>query len=159
MDELFGLPAHPLVVHGAVVLLPLAAIAVLAVAIRPRWARSAFGYVTVALPLVSLVTVILAQRSGESLEERVQETALVERHAELGESVLPWAIVLLVVALLVVAFARFGSRLQVREAVARGVLVALAVVAGVGAIWKVVDVGHSGAKAAWSDVGPAESDD
>jgi hypothetical protein len=48
IDELFGLPAHPLLVHAAVVLLPLAATA-------------AIG---------------LAQGPGDALEERVDETRL-----------------------------------------------------------------------------------
>lgn len=33
----FGLPAHPLVVHAVVVLLPLAAVAAIAAALVPRW--------------------------------------------------------------------------------------------------------------------------
>ena len=39
IDNLFGLPAHPLVVHAAVVLLPMAAIATVVVAAVPRWRR------------------------------------------------------------------------------------------------------------------------
>lgn len=40
IKELFGLPAHPLVVHAAVVLLPLAAVATLVCAAVPRARRS-----------------------------------------------------------------------------------------------------------------------
>jgi hypothetical protein len=36
-------------------------------------------------------------------------------------------------------------------------VVAVSLVAGVGATWTVIDVGHSGAKATWNDVG-AEDD-
>ena len=35
IDDLFGIPAHPLVVHAAVVLLPLAAIGTVIVAAIP----------------------------------------------------------------------------------------------------------------------------
>ncbi len=42
MDELFGLPAHPLLVHAAVVLVPLAAIGVVLIAFWPA-ARARLG--------------------------------------------------------------------------------------------------------------------
>lgn len=73
LSELFGLPAHPLVVHAAVVLLPLVS--------RRRPAMSARA-LTTALVLVATLT-------------------------------------------------------------------------GAGAIWTVTEVGHSGAKATWEDVGNA----
>ncbi|GAA4243047.1 DUF2231 domain-containing protein [Dactylosporangium darangshiense] len=37
LDKINGLPVHPLVVHAAVALLPLAAIGVIAIAVRPAW--------------------------------------------------------------------------------------------------------------------------
>lgn len=40
LNNLFGLPAHPLLVHLPVVMVPLAAIGALVLAIRPRfWSR------------------------------------------------------------------------------------------------------------------------
>ena len=36
-DSFLGLPLHPLVVHGAVVLLPLAALGVIALVLRSAW--------------------------------------------------------------------------------------------------------------------------
>jgi hypothetical protein len=36
------------------------------------------------------------------------------------------------------------------------VVVALALVAGAGATWTIIEVGHSGAKATWDDVGAAD---
>lgn len=36
------------------------------------------------------------------------------------------------------------------------VLLALALITGIGATWTVIDVGHSGAKATWDDVGEAD---
>lgn len=46
-DTITGLPVHPLVVHFAVVLLPLAALALVILVIVPRWADR-FGWVTLA---------------------------------------------------------------------------------------------------------------
>jgi hypothetical protein len=84
IDNLFGLPAHPLVVHAAVVLLPIAAIATVVVAVVPRWRRP-YALLVFVMSIAAAGAIWLAKESGESLEERVTETALVERHAELAE--------------------------------------------------------------------------
>ena len=157
IEALFGLPAHPLVVHAAVVLLPLAALTTLVSAAGPR-ARRHYASVALGLALVATLAVGLAQGSGEALEEQVDETELVEEHTEQGERVLPWAIAVAVVAAAVAAIpvlARRRPSLPVRTVSAA--VVAVSLVAGVGATWTVIDVGHSGAKATWNDVG-AEDD-
>lgn len=158
IEELFGLPAHPLVVHAAVVLLPVAAVTTMVCAALPR-ARRHYAPVALGLALVATIAVGLAQGSGESLEERVDETELVEAHTEQGEQVLPWAI-----ALAVAAAAVTGVPLLVRRRptlpsrTVTAVLVAMSLVTGIGATWTVIDVGHSGAKATWDDVGERAGD-
>jgi hypothetical protein len=152
IETLSGLPAHPLVVHAAVVLLPLAALGLVAVAAVPRWRRT-YAPLVLALSIAALGAVWLATETGESLQERVTETALVERHAELAEQVLPWAIAVLVVAGAVILVDRLRSeRWRVPRPVTTVGLVVLAMVAGTGATWKVIEVGHSGAKATWNEV-------
>ena len=158
IDNLFGLPAHPLVVHGAVVLLPTAAIATVIVAAVPRWRRP-YALLVVGVSLAAAGAIWLAQESGESLEERVTETALVERHGELAEQVLPWAIAVVIVAGAVVLADRYRSRLATLPARAMTIsLIVAAVITGVGATWTVAEVGHSGAKATWRDVAPSDED-
>src|SRR5262245_55406073 len=90
MDEIFGLPAHPLIVHGAVVLIPLAAVGAL-LCLVPRIRRH-LGLAVLALAVVGTVAVYLAEESGEALKERVDETDQVDEHADLGTTLLPWAI-------------------------------------------------------------------
>jgi hypothetical protein len=152
IEELFGLPAHPLIVHAVVVLLPLAAAGTIATALVRRWRRP-YGPLVAAAALAAVLSVLLAQGSGEELEHKVPKSDLVERHTELGDSVLPFAIALAVVALAVAAEPRLGRRAPdgYPTAVA-AVVVVLALATGVGATWKVVQVGHSGSKAAWHDV-------
>jgi MFS family permease len=154
IEDLFGLPAHPLVVHAAVVLLPLAALATFACAAIPR-ARRVYAPVALALALAATAAVGLAQGSGEALEERVDETELVEEHTERGERVLPWAIAVTAGAAAVMASPRLARRRRTSvTTMITAAVVAVSLVAGVGATWTVVDVGHSGAKATWNDVGP-----
>ena len=153
IDELFGLPAHPLVVHAAVVLLPLAAILTVVCAAVPR-ARRQYAPIALALALAATLAVGLAQGSGEALEERVDETPLVEEHTGQGERVLPWAIGVTIAAAAVTAAPFLARR---RPSISGGsvtaALVAVSLIASAGATWTVTEVGHSGAKATWNDVG------
>lgn len=153
IEELFGLPAHPLVVHAAVVLLPLAAITTLVCAAVPR-ARRPYAPVALGLALAATLAVGLAQGSGEELEEKVDETELIEEHTEHGEQVLPWAIGVSVAAAAVTAIPLAERRRPSMPArTVTSVAVVVALIVGAGATWTVIDVGHSGAKATWDDVG------
>jgi hypothetical protein len=160
MDEILGLPAHPLLVHGAVVLVPLAATGVALIAFWPA-ARFRLGYVVLAIAAAGAMTAILAQRSGESLEDRVDETELIEEHTELGETGTTAGVAVLVAAAAVVGT---DVALRHRKAAAADdpkpvgssgiaaiiVGVFALVLAGGGAI-QVARIGHSGAKAVWND--------
>jgi hypothetical protein len=152
-ETVFGLPTHAIVVHATVVLLPLAGLVVLLHAFWPA-ARRRLGIVTPLLAGVALVLVPLSTDSGESLEHMVGRSALVERHAQLADGMLPWAIGLFVVAaglwLLDRRRARPGSGAGPRWLpLVAGVL---AVVTVAGTIQQVVRVGHAGAEATWHDV-------
>jgi hypothetical protein len=160
MDNLFGLPAHPIVIHAAVVLLPLAAIGTVVIA-GSRSLRRRFGVLVAVCAVASVVVVWMAQESGQDLAERVKETSLVEQHTEEGESVLPWALGVAIVAVGVAGYDRFAKPLvgddPSRQRLAGAAMTVLAVVAGAGATYSVVKVGHSGAKAVWHDTTTASS--
>jgi hypothetical protein len=154
MDNLFGLPAHPIVIHAAVVLLPIAAVGTILVAVWPPLRRR-FALLVAICAVAAAVTVWMAQESGQGLEDRVKETDLVEEHTEEGETVLPWALGVAGVAVLVAGYDRYRANRTDGDAprgnaVAIGLTV-LAVIAGAGGTYSVVKVGHSGAKAVWHD--------
>jgi hypothetical protein len=159
-ETVFGLPTHAIVVHATVVLLPLAALVVLLHACWPV-ARRRLGIVTPLLAGVALVLVPMSTESGEGLEHQVGRSALIERHAELADGMLPWAIGLFVVA----AGLWLLDRRRARQADAAGprwlpvVAGVLAVVAVVGTVQQVVRVGHAGAEATWNGVVSTASDD
>lgn len=161
-----GVPVHVLLVHAVVVLVPLTALALLACALWPavlrrfdslcccsRWSRSASSR--------SLRT------PHEWLAEHVRESALVERHTELGDGLLPWAVGLFVLAAVLGWAAWRPDRSPVwlsvvarqptdRTAVrVRAAVVALAVLLGTGAVVQVYRIGDSGAQATWQGVSTA----
>ncbi len=95
-----GLPAHVLLIHAVVVLLPLAAIMVVLSAVWPA-ARRKLGFLTPAVALVGLVLVPITTHAGEWLEQRLPDSKAIEHHADLGHTLLPWAAGLFVVAVVI----------------------------------------------------------
>lgn len=85
LDRLFGLPAHPLLVHVPVVLIPTALVAA-AIALWRPVRRPALG-AAAAMAVVGAIGAVLAVGAGDKLQERVRETEQVEEHAEQGEQV------------------------------------------------------------------------
>jgi uncharacterized membrane protein YfcA len=152
-ETVFGLPTHAIVVHATVVFLPLAALAVLLHAFWPE-GRRRLGIVTPLLAGVALVLVPLATQSGESLEHSVGHSALVEKHSQLADGMLPWAFGLFVVAVGLWLLDRRRARpSNVAEPRWLPIVASvLAVVAVVGTVQQIVRVGHAGAEATWSGV-------
>lgn len=148
-DTVGGLPVHPLVVHFAVVLLPLSALLLIALVFVPRWRAR---WATPALLGVAAGTAasIVAKESGEALAARIGEP---DTHARLGG-----ALPIVAVALLLVGAAWYV--LQRRDArVSRGRRPAstatlltglLSAALALAATVLTVLVGHTGASAAWS---------
>ena len=157
MSLINGLPAHVLLVHAVVVLVPLSALTLVICALWPQAARR-LGLALPLLALVTLATVPLATQAGEWLERHVDSDPLVRRHAELGDGMLPWALGLFVLAAGVWWISRRTGAPQSRElSGARSVSVlhvaaaVLSVVVAAGAVVDVYRIGDSGAKAAWHD--------
>lgn len=150
-DTIAGLPLHPLVIHATEVIVPAAALAVLLAALWPAFRRWA-GYLPLLLALASLVLVPVSEKTGEALEERVGESALIETHSELAEGLLPWVIGLVVVGALLVWWYRSESKATAPRA-PKWIPIALAVAAVLatgGTTVQAILVGHSGATAVWS---------
>ena len=87
-ETVFGLPVHPLVVHGAVVLVPLAALLAVIIAVsqekRARWGVLAWLMVTAAW-----AATIVAKLSGQSLKDSLYPTVTplnTAQHADYGAS-------------------------------------------------------------------------
>ena len=155
-DSIAGLPLHPLLVHATVVVVPAAAVSVLLAAVWPRFRRWA-GPLPLGLAVVGLILDPLSTSSGESLERQVGHDALIEKHSQLADGLLPWMIGLVVVAGGLYAWHWRESRrghdeLATSRAWVPVAISVLAVIAALGTSVQVVLIGHSGAKAAWSDV-------
>ncbi|MFI9812353.1 DUF2231 domain-containing protein [Saccharothrix variisporea] len=158
---ILGLPAHPLLVHAVVVLLPLSAVTAAALAVVPRW-RQRYAWPLLALTVLGVGAVFPAQKAGEQLAARMANTQdqLIQAHTELGNDLLPFALgfFVVVVALLV------AGRLADRERTAAAddtsvpktwrrisvVVAVLVIAAGTAATVQTIRIGHSGSAAVWT---------
>jgi len=164
LDQVLGLPAHPLIVHIPVVLIPITMLAAIAAVAWPR-GRRVLSLVVAGGALVAFVGAQLATMSGESLQGRVVETSLIERHAQLGEATRTLAFVMLVVAIAYCArqwreSLRVPGASRIRpllapRAVGAALTVAVVASTALATTWA-VRAGHEGAKATWSSL-PAQA--
>jgi hypothetical protein len=162
--QINGLPAHVLLIHLVVVLVPAAASLLVAQAwSRPirRWA----GAIGPLLCLGALVMVPITVQAGkwfrDHLPKPLAESAPVRKHAALGDDLLPWVIAMFVLSIAVFLLDRRTR--DVREpvvlsrsagtagslAIVQIVVALLATVAAAGSIVDTIRIGDSGAQAVW----------
>lgn len=158
-DTFFGLPTHAVIVHAVVVFVPLTALAALALTAVPRW-RTRFGVLAAIAALTSIGSVLVAEESGEILEDRVlsQPDApidLVLKHTALGEQLLPWVLLLSIPLLVLIGLAYWASRRAIAPSwlnVAGLLIGAVSIVGAVLSVIYVVRIGHAGSAAVFSDL-------
>ena len=146
-DTIGGLPVHPLVVHAAVVLIPLSAVGAFLIVLRPRYLRY-FGVATVSVASIGLIASFIAKESGESLASRVGNP---EPHVEYGDIYPILALGYVLVLIFFWLFAR-GVPLNRNRPLWLKCVGAVVLLAAVGISYFTVLVGHTGAEATWSGI-------
>jgi hypothetical protein len=144
LDLIFGLPVHPLVVHSAVVLVPLVAIAGLVMSYLPSFSRR-YGKPIVIIALIAQLSLFAAKSSGEAFEERLGKE--VERHANFGE-VAPWTMLPLLI-LLYLRWRMDREGANIGSVALRRTVSVLLVFAAFFALVYIYLTGHSGAESVW----------
>ncbi|GAB3797695.1 DUF2231 domain-containing protein [Micromonospora zhanjiangensis] len=156
--EVMGLPAHALVIHAAVVFVPLLAVLAIGYGVLPAW-RGRLGWAAAILAVLAPVTVFVAKESGEELEHILAEKNYgaeilkqVEVHSGYADQLFWWTVGLAVATALLL----FATSRHPRAAALPGwvgtVLTGLVVVLGVLAVIYVYLTGDSGAQAVWKGV-------
>ena len=139
-----GLPLHPLLVHSAVVLVPLVAIGALVMSYLPSFSRR-HGKIILILAVIAQVSVFLAKMSGEAFAEILDKN--VEKHAELGEITPLVTLPMVVLIYLRWRMDRSGSTFG--SVVIRRLTSVALIVASVVSLVVIFLVGHSGASSVW----------
>ena len=140
--ELGALPAHPLIVHAVVILLPLLSI-LLIVGLFKKDLLKKFHIAIVGTIALSTVGVLAAKSSGDSLSAAV---GLPEFHAEWGNNLVPLAMALFA-SFVLFSFFSFHKKFKVASTILGVLMVFLAI----GTIGMTYVVGHSGAESVWKD--------
>lgn len=149
------IPLHPWVVHAALVLIPVTALAVLASLVLPRF-RSWLGWGLPLLGVASTVTAFITVQLGEQLAEETTTTPILETHFTWGArtQVLTMLLGLMTIAWWVltspIVRARWGERTAVLDnRWLRLIVMVLSGVLALAAAVAVVLAGDSGATSVW----------
>ena len=154
----FGLPAHALLVHAAVVLVPLAVLGFAALGWKQAW-RDRYALPVAALALVAAGFAFLAKQSGDPLKQSIRRAAETSgtvanfgEHPEQGDTAFVFAVIFALAALAAWALNRYRKNCGLPLwAPTAGYAVAL--VPAALALLSMVQAGHSGAQLVWTDLG------
>jgi hypothetical protein len=156
-----GLPAHVLLIHLVVVLVPVAALVLIAQA----WSRPIRRWAGVGGPLLclgALVMVPVTTHAGnwlrDHLAQQLRNSPAVARHAHLGNQLLPYVAGMFVLSCAVWFLGRRTAEATepvvlpptAGAAAVQVVVAVLATVVAVGAVVQTYRIGDSGAQAVWS---------
>jgi uncharacterized membrane protein len=151
-DQINGLPVHALVLHAAVIFVPLLALGAIVYAVVPRW-RPRIGWAVFLLAIIAPVCTFVTRQSGEKLYNRVLPRsspagkAILSDHMHFGTLTFWFTLALGIVTLVMVVLTlrRPGSLPRVADLGMAVVMVALAAISG----YYVYRTGDSGAHAVW----------
>jgi len=160
-EEIAGIPAHPLIIHAAVVFVPLLALGAIVYAVFPAL-RFRFRWPVALVAVAAAGSVVAARLSGDAFRSRLIEKKLASpeilaklvEHKQFGDATM-WATLGLALATLVFLLAVPG-RPPGFESVRSGglflqVVFAIVLIALSGAsVYYVVRTGDSGAHIVWS---------
>ncbi|QIK72280.1 hypothetical protein G7070_08375 [Propioniciclava coleopterorum] len=144
--DVLGLPLHPLIVHAAVILVPLAALGALTIVVSAR-ARARFGTLVAGVAVVAAASAFAAMLTGPLLADEigVAGSTRIARHQQFGTWT-PWPTLVLALAVpLHLWVRRPGGERGAAAVLVGGVIV----VASLAALVLIVLTGHAGATAVW----------
>jgi uncharacterized membrane protein len=157
-----GLPAHPLIIHVPVVLIPLSIFGAFACLLRPAWFVR-YGILLCSVAIVAMSSIFLAMQAGSALRGLLQlhgrAAALINQHSQAANVLAIVFIGFTAILILTFAATRISGEmgptgLSIVDGIlsARSVLIVLRVllvVLALAAAFFVFRVGDLGAKAVW----------
>jgi hypothetical protein len=153
-DQINGMPVHVLVVHAAVVFVPLLALAAIVYAVVPRW-RSKVGWAAVLLAIAAPAAAGVAKLSGDELRTRLVANGMkgapleaIDDHMGFGTLTLYYSLGLGIVTLIMVFLTLRASARPLPRAASLGLTVIMVVLAAISGYY-VFRTGDSGAQAVW----------
>ncbi len=152
MTIINGMPAHALLLHFVLVLVPLTALLEIVCALWPAARRGQLLWLTVLLAAATMVLTPITVNAGEWLYDlRAKPSPILQEHADRGGTMTYFSAALLAVALLLVALRVIERRSDKRRAVTRAVVAIVALAVAIAAMIQIYRVGDAGAQSVWGD--------
>lgn len=151
MNVVNGLPAHVLLVHFMVVLVPLTAVLEIVCALWGA-ARRRLVWLVLILAAVSMVLTPLTIDAGEWLFNLHKDPSpILREHADRGELMTYFSVALLLVAILLVVLHILESRSDERRVASKAVTALVAIAVGIASMVQIYRVGDAGSQSVWGD--------
>jgi hypothetical protein len=153
-EEFRGIPLHPLLVHAAVVFVPLFVASVIGYALVPRL-RAFLGWLTAALAVVAPLAALFSKLSGDAFRARLVHRGLrpgdllgkIDAHRHFGTYTVWFTAAAAVVTLVMLYLRRMEGGSKALDLTLRVVAVVLSLVAA----YYVIRTGDSGAHIVWQN--------
>jgi uncharacterized membrane protein len=156
LNTIFGLPAHALFVHVAVVFVPLASVGLILAGLRADWRRT-YALPATVLAVIGAIAAFIAQQSGGPLRRAIRTAARTagqqadfKGHPGQGNLAFLLAMLLGLAAVIFWWVGRSDRRYRTRMYFASYIAV---VVVATAATASMIIAGHSGATLVWHDLG------
>ena len=151
LTTISGLPAHVLLVHALVVLVPLTALLEILCALWPAARRRLVWLVLTFAVITTVLTPITANAGGWLYDKERHHRDILNTHADRGSWMIYFSIALLVVAVVLALVHRREGRTTQPGSVVRMLVAVVAIAVGVASIIQVVRIGDSGAQSVWGN--------
>jgi uncharacterized membrane protein len=150
MTVINGLPAHALLLHFVVVLVPLTALLEILCGLWPTARRGPLLWLTLALATATMILTPITINAGQWLYDlRTKPSPILREHAERGSTMVYFSAALLAVAIGLVVLRLIERRPERRRMVTRIGVGIIVLAVGISSIIQVYRTGDAGAQSVW----------
>jgi uncharacterized membrane protein len=150
MTVVNGLPAHALLVHFLVVLVPLTALLEIVCGFWPAARRGQLLWLTLILATVTTILAPITANAGQWLYDlRTNPAPILREHAERGSTMIYFSAALLAVVIALVVLRVIERRSDKRPVVTHIIVAIMVLAVGISSMIQIYRVGDAGAQSVW----------
>ncbi|MFZ1179760.1 MAG: DUF2231 domain-containing protein [Mycobacterium sp.] len=150
MNIVNGMPAHALLLHFVLVLVPLTALLEIVCGLWPAARRGQLLWLTLILAAATMVLTPITINAGEWLYDlRANATPILREHAARGSVMIYFAVALLAVAIVLVVLRVVERRSDKRRLITNIVVAIIVLAVGISSMIQIYRVGDAGAQSVW----------
>ena len=150
MTIINGMPAHALLLHFVVVLVPMTALLEIVCALWPTARRGPLLWLTLTLAITTMVLTPITINAGEWLYDRIANPSpILGEHAALGSAMNYFAAALLAGATALLVLRLIETRSDKRRMAAQVVVAIMVLAAAISSTIQIYRVGDAGAQSVW----------